>query len=499
MLKVLNAHQIKALDASTIEHEPVASIDLMERACRMFITWFTEEFDSAKKIGIVCGTGNNGGDGLCIARVLHDRNYAVKVWIVRGGSSESEDFKTNLKRLSGKIKPVEITSLADSSMFADRDILIDGIFGSGLSRPVEGVYAQVITSINEANAVRVAIDIPSGLFADKHTDGKVVKAHHTVSFQLPKLAFFLPENYAYTGEWHIVKIGLDKNFTEAEETAHYFLERRDLAGILRSRSKFSNKGNFGKALIIAGSYGKMGAAVIASHAAMRSGLGLLTVHIPKCGYTILQTSMPEAMASIDDHDHFFTSVPSLDGYDTIGIGPGIGKEKETVKAFREVLEKSERPVVIDADALNILAGNNELLGIIPPGSILTPHPKEFERLAGTWKDDFERLEKVKQLAKQIKSIIVLKGAYTSIVSPEGKVYFNPTGNPGMATGGTGDALTGILTGLLAQNYTSLEAAQLGVYLHGLAGDLAAKEKSMEALIASDVIAFLPQAFLNLHS
>ena len=265
------------------------------------------------------------------------------------------------------------------------------------------------------------------------------------------------------------------------------------------RSKFSNKGTFGKALLIAGSYGKMGAAVIAARAAMRSGLGLLTVHVPICGYPIIQTAVPEAMASIDPHEHFFTAIPSLEGYDVIGIGPGLGHERETVEAFRSILEHTNKPMVIDADALNIVSANRELLSIIPENSILTPHPKEFERLVGKWKDDFERLDKVQEFASRIKSIIVLKGAFTSVVSPDGNVYFNPTGNPGMATGGTGDLLTGILTGCLAQRYSSLEAALVGVFLHGLAGDFAVKTKSMEALVATDLLEFLPHAFLSLRA
>ena len=498
MLKVLTAPQIKELDAYTIRHEPVPSIDLMERACRAFVTWFTEKFESTKKIGIVCGTGNNGGDGLCIARVLNDRNYAVKVWIVRGGS-ESDDFRTNLKRLPVKLKPIDVTSPVSHEIFAGCDVLIDALFGSGLSRALDGIYEETVAAMNNADATRAAVDIPSGLFADRHGEGVVLRAHHTVSFQLPKLAFFMPENYPYTGEWHVVKIGLHKDFIQSAVTAHHLTERKDIVSMLKPRSKFSNKGTFGKALIIAGSYGKMGAAVIAAHAAMRSGLGLLTVHVPVCGYPIIQTAVPEAMASIDPHEHFLTNVPSLGGYDVVGIGPGLGQEKETVKAFRSILEQANKPMVIDADALNMLSANRELLSIIPENSILTPHPKEFERLAGNWKDDFERLRKVQEFASRIKCIIVLKGAFTSVVSPDGNVYFNPTGNPGMATGGTGDLLTGILTGCLAQRYSSLEAALLGVFLHGLAGDLAVKTKSMEALIATDVLEFLPQAFLNLHA
>jgi len=498
MLKVLTAAQLKELDAYTIRHEPIPSIDLMERACRAFVTWFTEKFDSTKKVGIVCGTGNNGGDGLGIARVLHDRNYGVKVWIVRGGA-ESDDFQTNLKRLPVKLKPVDIVSSISHEVFGGCDILIDAVFGSGLSRALEGIYADAVGAMNNTNAIRVAVDIPSGLFADKHGAGVIVRAHHTVSFQLPKLGFFMPENYAYTGEWHLVKIGLHKHFIQSAVTAHHLTERRDVAGMLKPRSKFSNKGTFGKALIVAGSYGKMGAAVIAAHAAMRSGLGLLTVHVPKCGYPIIQTSVPEAMASIDTHEHFLTSVPNLDGYDAVGIGPGLGHEQETVQAFRRILENAKRPMVIDADALNILSANRELLTLVPENSILTPHPKEFERLVGPWKDDFERLRKVQELAARIKCIIILKGAFTSIASPDGNVFFNPTGNPGMATGGTGDLLTGILTGCLAQNYSSLEAAQVGVYLHGLSGDLAIKTKSMEALVATDLLDFLPEAFLILHA
>jgi len=498
MLKVLTAPQIKELDAYTIRHEPIPSIDLMERACRAFVTWFTEKFDSTKKIGIVCGTGNNGGDGLCIARVLNDRNYAVKVWIVRGGS-ESNDFRTNQKRLPVKLKPVDVTSTVPSEIFAGCDVLVDAVFGSGLSRALDGVYAETVTAMNNADVTRVAVDIPSGLFADKHAEGVIVRAHHTVSFQLPKLAFFMPENYVYTGEWHLVKIGLHKDFIQSAVTPHHFTERRDIVSMLKPRSKFSNKGTFGKALLIAGSYGKMGASVIAAQAAMRSGLGLLTVHVPVCGYPIIQTAVPEAMASIDLHEHFLTTIPNLEGFDVVGIGPGLGHEKETVKAFRSILEQATKPMVIDADALNILSANRELLAIIPENSVLTPHPKEFERLAGSWKDDFERLGKVQEFAARIKSVVVLKGAFTSIVSPDGNVYFNPTGNPGMATGGTGDLLTGILTGCLAQRYSSLEAALVGVFLHGLAGDLAVKTKSMEALVATDITEFLPQAFLSLHA
>jgi hydroxyethylthiazole kinase-like uncharacterized protein yjeF len=498
MLKVLTAKQTKSLDAYTIANEPVASIDLMERACRSFVTWFAEKFDSTKRIGIICGTGNNGGDGLGIARVLYDRNYLVRVWIVRGAVSESEDFKTNFKRLPSKIPTYEIRSDSDKGLFVDCDLLIDALFGTGLSRPLDGVYAQVISCINQSHATRIAIDLPSGLMADSHSTGAVVNAHYTVSFQLPKLAFLLPENGSAVGEWTTTNIGLSKEFIADAESSHFLLERSDILKIKKIRSRFSHKGTYGKALLIAGSYGKMGAAVLASRAAMHSGLGLLTVHIPSSGYDIIQTAVPEAMASIDTGDKTFSLLPSIESYDSIGVGPGIGMAAETCKAFALLLSNYSRPLVIDADGLNILANNREFIHLIPAGSILTPHPKEFERLVGNSKDDFERLENLKKFADQTKCVIILKGAFTAIASPQGQVYFNPTGNPGMATGGSGDVLTGLLTGLLAQNYTSLEAAQLGVYLHGLAGDLAARAKGFESMIASDLISFTSNAFLELR-
>lgn len=493
MLKVLNSVQIKELDSYTILHDPIASIDLMERACHAFVKWFVARFVNSRKIGIICGTGNNGGDGLGIARILSDWGYTVSVWIVRGPVKETEDFKINLDRLDEKLKVLEFSDSANLGIFSSCEILIDAIFGSGLSRPPEGIYERAIQACNATDAIRIAVDIPSGLFADKHSSGAVVKTDHTVSFQLPKLAFFFPENHIYVGEWHLVDIGLSKIFIQNAGTAHYYLTKKSVKKILRHRSTFSHKGDYGKALLIAGSYGKMGACVLAARASLRAGLGLLTVHVPKVGYSILQSTVPEAMVSIDGHNEIFSGIPSVEAFDIIGMGPGIGQVEETVTAVRKVLQ-SGKPMVLDADALNILSSHREFLNIIPAGSILTPHPGEFERLAGSCKDDFERLEKQVMLSKEIKSVIILKGAYTSITFPEGDAYFNSTGNPGMSTGGSGDVLTGILTGLLAQKYTPKETAALGVYLHGLSGDLAAREKGMNSLIASDLIDFLPEAF-----
>jgi NAD(P)H-hydrate epimerase len=338
------------------------------------------------------------------------------------------------------------------------------------------------------------VDTPSGLSVDSHSTGPIVQAQFTVSFQLPKLAFFFPQHANNVGEWAVVDIGLSQNFLKEVEAYHFYVTEKSVKKLIRARKRFSHKGNFGHGLLIAGSNGKMGAAVLSARAAMRSGLGLLTVHAPACGLEVLQTSVPEAMVEVDSNENHFSTLPGGFDYEALGVGPGLGKHLDSAKAFSSLLKKYQHRMVIDADALNILSENRELLQLVPKGSILTPHPKEFERLVGAWANDFQRLEKQKELAAQLQSIIVLKGAFTSVVDEKGNAYFNPTGNPGMATGGSGDVLTGILVGLMAQGFSSIEAAILGVYLHGLAGDLAAYEVGMDSLMASDLIKYLPTAF-----
>lgn len=498
MVKILTAAQTKLLDQYTIANEPVTSIDLMERASRAFVTWFTEHFNALNKVGIVCGTGNNGGDGLAIARLLKDWGYPVKVWIVRGGVPDSADFKINFERVIDKVECLEINREYDKGLFDDRDVLIDAIFGYGLSRPVEGVYEKVIECMNATQSIRIAVDIPSGLMADKPSSGVIVKADYTISFQLPKMSFFLPEYHQFVGEWTLVDIGLSKSYLRDVASDNFVLSTRGVKNLLQRRSKFAHKGTFGHALLIAGSYGKMGAAVLSSRGVIRAGAGLLTAYVPGCGYSILQTAVPEAMVMTDPDQNRLGEAPEVSGQNVIGIGPGLGTAPSTAKMFRNLLEKNSLPMVIDADALNILSEHTELLHLVPAGSILTPHPREFERLVGRWRDDFERIEKQKQLARRLKSVIVVKGAYSTIVSPDAQVFFNPTGNPGMATGGTGDVLTGILTGLLTQGYTPVQTAMVGVFLHGLAGDLAAVEKGAESLVASDLIEFLPMAFRQIR-
>jgi len=492
VLKILSIDQLRELDSFTIQNEPIKSKDLMERACKAFVRWFALRFETSKRVGVVCGTGNNGGDGLGIARMLDEMGYNVSVWIVRG-VKESPDFATNLSRLG---KSVVSRDFTESTRLDGADILIDAVFGSGLARAAEGSFKKAIEAINASSAVRVAVDIPSGLFADQHTTGVAVKAHHTVTFQLPKLAFLLSENSSFVGEWYRVDIGLDKSWLRKAEATRFFMTRKTARDILKPRPHFSHKGDYGHALLISGSLGKMGAAVLSARGALRAGVGLLTVHVPTAANHILQTSLPEAMLSLDPSDVMFTKSPNVDVYNVIGVGPGLGQSEQTAKALGKILEEG-KPMVIDADALNLLATHRELLQLVPAGSILTPHPKEFERLAGKSANEFDRLEKQLTLAMQLKSVVLVKGAHTAIATPNGKTIFNSTGNPGMATAGSGDVLTGILTGLLAQDYSADDAALLGVYLHGLAGDLGSSELGENSIIAGDLIEYLPDAFKSL--
>jgi hydroxyethylthiazole kinase-like uncharacterized protein yjeF len=376
----------------------------------------------------------------------------------------------------------------------------DTLFGSGLSKPLQGFEAKLVKHLNHQNALKIAIDIPSGLFADKSSESKNAerfKADYTLSFQFPKLAFFMSENDAFVGDWQVLDIGLSQEYIQKTDTDYFILESISAMELIRPRDKFSHKGSYGHGLLIAGSMGKMGAAVLAGKAALRSGAGLITVHHPKSGLSIIPTSVPELMTSIDESETVFSKSPNLSNYSAIAIGPGLGTAKASQSAFKFLIQESKVPLVIDADALNILAENKTWLSFLPKNSILTPHLKEFERLAGKMENDFERLDKQIAFAKKYQVYVLLKGAHSSIACPDGKVFFNSTGNPGMATGGSGDVLTGILLGLKAQNYTSLHASILGVFLHGLAGDFAAENKGQASLIAGDIVDSIPEAFMSL--
>ncbi len=491
-MKIYNAAQIRAWDAYTIENEPVKSVELMNRAAHAFTDWFAQLYsDSQRPVCIFAGTGNNGGDGLAVARLLHRRFYDVKVFICDFTGKRSADFEAQRVAVPEGVEVTFWREWKEPAALAEKMVLIDALFGTGLSRPLtDAPWSQLIDYLNARPNEIVAIDLPSGLFADQHTDGPVVQATRTFSFESPKRAFFFPENADRVGDWACGPIGLHPDFSGQTAAPFYYLTRPDAVELLQPRAKFSHKGTFGHALLVAGSKGKMGAAVLAARACLRAGVGLLTVHAPGCGYAVLQTSVPEAMCSMDTEMDFVSQLPDLQKIITVGVGPGLGDHPATAAALRQLLEAAAQPMVIDADALNMLAQHPEWWPLIPKNSVLTPHPKEFERLFGASGNEFERNDLHRRMAQKHGVVIVLKGANTAIALPDGSCWFNSTGNPGMATGGTGDVLTGLLTGLLAQGYLPEQGALLGVYLHGLAGDLAAAESSQAALIAGDIVAAL---------
>ncbi|MEQ9374194.1 MAG: NAD(P)H-hydrate dehydratase [Imperialibacter sp.] len=497
-MKILSPQQIREADAYTIENEPIASIDLMERASNAFVEEFEEHFFSDHVVWVFCGTGNNGGDGLAVARLLKDLKYEVKVWLAGSAEKGTEDFRVNLNRLTGAVSVAKASEIYAADI-PDKLVIVDALFGSGLNRPVDGDYAKLIDFLNGIEVRKVAIDIPSGLFCDQPQNGAI--AFHsdiTITFQAPKLAFLLPENYLYVGEWKSVDIGLSAQFMMELECSYYYQQVGDEDLRLPNRARFAHKGDAGRTLLIAGSKGKVGAAILSSKACMRAGAGLLTVHAPGCAVTPMHTAVPEAMVSEDaNNDHIARMPNDLSNFDCVAIGPGLGTHNVTVKAFESVLKIVSKPMVIDADGLNILSQNPQLFKQVPANSILTPHPGEFRRLVGDWSNDYERLNKQIEFSKKHQLIVVLKGAYSSISTPGGEAYFNSTGNPGMATAGSGDVLTGIAGGLLSQGFSPTKSARLAVLLHGISGDLAVQSRGEYGLIASDIIDFLPAAFTKL--
>lgn len=486
-MNLLNLYPVKKIqewDQFTIKNDPISSINLMEKASINFVSWFTRKFDARNKVQIFAGAGNNGGDALAIGRLLRDLNYHVDIFHIQFSSNLSEDCSINLNRLEGEYKT--ITSIQNiNSISAKGDIIIDGLFGSGLTRNLEGDYKSLIEKLNSIQGLKISIDAPSGLFCDELNadDDAIFKADHVVSFQIPKRSFLFPENQERIGQFHLVDIGLSDEYQKTTDSTWKYVIDIDSN---KKRSKFSHKGTFGHALLITGSKGKMGAATLCSQAALKSGVGLVTTHVPHDENSILQTASPEGMTSLSKGKSVITDFPDLDKFNTIGIGPGIGKSPETKEMIFNLLKSVNYSIVIDADALNIIA-EEKWIELIPENSILTPHPKEFERLFGKTNNSKEALELQVAMSKKHNLYIIKKGAYTSISSPEGMLFFNSTGNPGMATAGSGDVLTGVVASLLAQGYAPQKAAINSVFLHGKAGDNAAKKIGERSLTASDII------------
>ena len=502
-MKILSASQIKQIDDVTLNNQNISSIELMERAATKIyerLDYMLQETKST--IHIFCGVGNNGGDGLVVGRLLYEKDYNVVVYVVNYSDNHSAEFDHNLHHFE-KSTYLKVQMLQDAGSFPEinpNDIIIDAIFGIGLNRSLVGWLKELIQHLNKSTAYKIAIDIPSGLFANlRLTDqDAVIKANHTLTLQTPKLAFYLPATAAFVGNFDVLDIGLDREYLENVEPLAEIVTKSMAQNIYVPRWKFGYKNTYGHALIVGGSYGKIGSAVLSTKAAFRVGAGLVTTFVPKCGVTILQTTIPEAMAISDIQNDYISDINVDFSPAAVGIGIGMGKNSASAQALTNFLQTNKGPLVIDADALNIISENKELLKYISNNAILTPHPGELKRLIGEWKDDYEKLGKIKKFSIDNKVIVVIKGAYTIIVNQE-KLYINTTGNPGMGTAGSGDALTGVITGLLSQNYDKLSAAIFGVYMHGKAGDIAAETLSQEAMKAGDIVENIAAAYRDLIS
>ena len=503
-MKIFTAAQIHELDKYTIENEPIESIDLMERAAKALTRAIMDEYSSLMPVIVFAGPGNNGGDALAVARMLAENNYTVTVYLFNVNGKLSNDCAVNKVRLmdNRRVKNfIEVRQEFEPPVLEEGMLIIDGIFGSGLNKPLAGGFASLVKYINSSAATVVSIDVPSGLMTEDNTynvRANIIHADLTLTLQHVKLAFLFKENQPYIGRLKVLDIRLSKEGIQKLDANYTMLEENDVRQMIQPRSAFAHKGDMGHALLIAGSYGMGGAAVLAAKACLRAGCGKLTVHSPKKNNMVLQISVPEAIIQLDREETTFSEPIDTEEYHVVGIGPGLGTSEQTAIAMISQIRRSQCPIVADADALNMLGTHRSWMQQLPKGMILTPHPKELDRMEGNCADSYERLVKASNLAERIQGYVILKGHYSALCMPDGHVIFNSTGNAGMATAGSGDVLTGIITGLLARGYKQAEACLLGMYLHGLAGDIAAKELGEESLIASDLIQYLPKAFKRLN-
>jgi len=503
-MKILSASQIKTVDELTISRENIKSIDLMERAAMACVRKLTRLISDEQKIYVFCGKGNNGGDGLAIARLLLNRDCDVTAFVTHHKENFSNDAQINYDLLKQKFpsKVVEIQKIEDLNSF-DTDVnaqVIEAIFGSGVNKPVADLAGDVIQFINSKFKKIISIDVPAGLYIDSSSRGNknIIRSSVALCFQLPKLALLLPENGEFVPEFELVDIDLDEKAINEQASNNYYITKEAITPFLKKRNKYDHKGTYGHALLLAGSRGKAGAAVMSAFACLRSGAGLLTVHSTHEVLNAILQRLPEAMSNEDDSQDHISGVEKPENYDAIGFGPGVGLHEETQTTLKKILQYYTGQLIIDADGLNILSENKTWLNFLPADTILTPHIKEFERLAGKSDDDFERLEKLRHFSTRCNCIVILKGAHSAIAMPDGNVFFNSSGNPGLAKGGSGDALTGIILGLLCRGYNPPQAALIGTFIHGYAADLSLKKASMESILITDVINHLPKAFKKLE-
>lgn len=492
-MKILYSEAIRTVDAKTLEYKKILSHQLMEMAASAFSDYFLHEYSIQNSVALFCGTGNNGGDGVAVARILHIAGYSVKLFIVEVSNRYSKDVLYNIERAEKIGVPItKITSIDEIPNLDKVDVVVDAIFGTGLSRPLSGFAKDVIEKINGAQKTVISIDIPSGLFLDRPTT-TALRATETVTLQIPKLALFLPLNHQFVGNLSMVDIGLDPKAIDEAETDMYYLTDTAMSEQLKPLAKYTHKGIQGHALIVGGSLGKIGAVSLASKAALKSGCGLVTAFVPKCGVDALQSNFPEAMIIQDVNQTHLSSIKYDIQPSAIAVGMGMGQHEETKQALCKFLQNNSTPLVLDADALNIISENLDWLHNLQSNTILTPHPRELSRLIGEWDDDFEKIRLTREFARKYKLIVVIKGAHTLIID-SWHVYVNSSGTPALATAGSGDVLSGIIAGLLAQGYASSIAAQLGVYIHGMTSNITSQEINPRSFIASDIISNIGKVY-----
>ncbi|MBD5210189.1 MAG: NAD(P)H-hydrate dehydratase [Bacteroidales bacterium] len=491
-MKIFTNSEIRQIDQYTIEHEGVTPMELIDRVARAVTDEITARWRTSKPVVIFAGPGNNGADALAVGALLAECGYKVHAYLFNiGGNKLSTECVVCRDRYM-ECPGVGITEIIDTFMMPELQrnlLIIDGLFGSGLRDPLKGGFSYLVQRINESRATVVSIDIPSGLAGDWNPaliSRDVIHATLTLAVQHPRLAFFIADNAELVGEWKLLDIGLSQKAAAEIKAQFYLVEAPDVYRALKRRPLFSSKADYGSALIYAGSYGMMGAAVMATRGALRSGVGKVTVETPKCGYPIIQSTVPEALYSANQGEMYIDRMRPAHQYSAVAAGPGIGTNDPTLRALEELLLSSKSPLILDADALNCIAIKPSMLNSLPMLSIITPHAGEFDRLFGQHTSMESRLRKACDVARHYHILIVLKGRYTSIIRPDGKIYFNSSGCPAMATPGSGDVLTGMLAAFLAQGYSPEIATLLAVYLHGLAGELAAEEHGDYGVTASDI-------------
>jgi len=494
-MKIFSKEQIQQWDDYTSNYEPIDSIDLMERASYACFKWLDNKFTSSQSYTIFCGSGNNGGDGLAIARMLLLTKCSVKVFILVG-NHRSINFKVNLEKLLKISQNVHFIDELSLNSINIEGVVIDALVGSGLTRSLSGKMADLVHFINQTENTVISIDLPTGLFSDSTSKGYVIiRASYTVCFQAMKLAFLMTENNQFVGNVQFLEIGLHQKFYDATETIYNLIDSKIVRSILKPRNQFTHKYNFGHSILFAGSKNMMGAALLCAKACLRAGTGLVTLHTEEISQSIVPIALPEAITTTENNLEII-----LNKKTAIAIGPGLENSEKNKELLIDLLNVSTIPLVIDATALTILSKEKIVLnGSFKIPLILTPHTGEFEKLFGKTSNDFETMKLSQRKAIDLNCTIILKGHHTLVAFSDGDCYFNSTGNAGMATAGSGDVLTGILTGLLAQGYSSKNACILGIYLHGLAGDLAAKKISQESLIATDIIDSIGEAFKSIQN